>query len=307
MNLYHETLRNGYGYAGMTVAIWSGFILVSRLGGASPLTPFDITALRFGTAALLLFPIWLTQRPLALFDGRIAALTLTGGIGYALLVYSGFKLAPATHAAVLLPGLLPVEIALLGWILLGEQPSVTRWVGLSVIAVGVGCLAAESFRTGFEAWRGDFLLIAASFCWALYTVLARRWAVAAWAATTGVALLAALIFLPVYLLFLPKALGTAPWTSIVMQALYQGVLAVVVAMVLYMKAMAILGPVRLGAFMALVPVVSGLMTALVLGEALSPWSVAGLVLVSTGAYASSRKQLVFTEKHHALCEHSDHA
>ena len=45
-------LRRGYFYAALTVAVWSGFILVSRLGGKSPLTGWDVTALRFGTAAL---------------------------------------------------------------------------------------------------------------------------------------------------------------------------------------------------------------------------------------------------------------
>lgn len=48
----HASLdRTGLVYALSTIALWSGFVLVSRLGGTGALNPFDITALRFGTAA----------------------------------------------------------------------------------------------------------------------------------------------------------------------------------------------------------------------------------------------------------------
>ena len=43
-----------YGLA--AVSIWSGWIVVARLGLKSSLTPWDIAALRFGVAGLLLLP-----------------------------------------------------------------------------------------------------------------------------------------------------------------------------------------------------------------------------------------------------------
>jgi drug/metabolite transporter (DMT)-like permease len=291
-----ETNSAGYWYAGLTVLIWSGFILVSRLGGVSPLNPFDMTALRFGTAALVLLPIWIVQRPLRLASARMASLALTGGLGYALLVYWGFKLTPATHAAVLLPGLLPFEIALFGWLLLGERLSHRRMLGLAFIAMGVGCVATESFRAGLASWRGDLAILGASLCWALYTVLARRWRVAPWAATVGVALLTGLVYLPIYALFLPKALAIASWTTILLQAFYQGILAVIVAMLFYMKAVATIGPMRMGALMALVPAASGFAATPILGEPLSFWSISGLVLVSAGAYLSTADRLSIVKR-----------
>ena len=39
-----------------TVAIWTAFILISRAGGKSALTGYDILALRLGTASLILLP-----------------------------------------------------------------------------------------------------------------------------------------------------------------------------------------------------------------------------------------------------------
>ena len=43
-----------YGLA--AVCIWAGFIVVSRLGVRTSLTPWDVAAIRFAVAGLLLLP-----------------------------------------------------------------------------------------------------------------------------------------------------------------------------------------------------------------------------------------------------------
>jgi drug/metabolite transporter (DMT)-like permease len=52
-----------YGLA--AVSIWSGWIVVARLGLRTSLTPWDIAALRFGVAGLLLAP-YLLRKGLAI-------------------------------------------------------------------------------------------------------------------------------------------------------------------------------------------------------------------------------------------------
>jgi len=37
--------RNGYLFAGLTVAIWTGFVLVSRMAGKGTLNAFDVAAM----------------------------------------------------------------------------------------------------------------------------------------------------------------------------------------------------------------------------------------------------------------------
>jgi drug/metabolite transporter (DMT)-like permease len=283
--------NRGYLFAAATVALWSGFVLVSRLGGVSALSAFDITALRLATAAAVLLPVWLLRHPVRLITARMSALAVTGGLGYALLVYAGFKLTSAAHAAVLLPGLLPFGIAFMARALLDERASPSRWFGLLVIASGVGCLGLDAVGGETGNWHGDLLMLAASLCWALYTVLARRWAVAAWDATIGVVLISAIAYLPVYILFLPKDIASASWSAIAVQAFYQGVVAPIVAMVVYIKAISLIGATRMGTLMALVPAASGFAAAPLLGEPLSGWLIAGLALVSTGAYVGSLNQI----------------
>lgn len=280
--------RSGYFYAAACVLIWSGFVLVSRVAGKTPLNGFDLTALRFGVAAVLLLPLWWRFARVPLFTPQMLLLAATGGIGYALLVYSSFRFAPAAHGAVLLSGLLPFFVTAVAWWRLGEAPRPSLRGALLCIALGVGALGAHSLHDLGASWPGDLMMVGASFLWALYTILVKQSGFTPWQTTTGVALLSALIYLPVYALLLPKGIADVPLRDVLVQGVYQGVLVVIVAMVLYMQAMVRLGPTRLGAVMATVPAVAGMSATLVLGEPFSLLLVAGLVLTSAGAWLGSR-------------------
>jgi drug/metabolite transporter (DMT)-like permease len=282
----HTPHKSGYIFATIVVMVWSGFILVSRMGGVSPLTAWDTMALRFATASAILLPYWLWKRPCNLLDTRIIVLALVGGVGYCAFVYLGFKSAPATHAALLLPGLLPFFNVIFACLIMGETFTRDRAVSLAVIACGVACLAVEAFNTPsgphHSIW-GDVLIVISSLLWALYGVLSRHWKVGPMASLTGVALVTAALYLPVYLLFLPKQISVAPMSTIVTQVIYQGIIATTIAMWLYIRAQEIIGPSTVGAFMAMIPAVAGLAAVPLLGEHLSVWLLAGLFFVSCGA------------------------
>jgi drug/metabolite transporter (DMT)-like permease len=282
----------GYLAAAGTVAIWTGFILVSRMGGKSALTPYDTLALRLGTAALLLLPFAGSLPRGAWRDGRLWALAMMGGLLYGVLAFAAFKFAPAAHGAILLPGIQPFLIAAVAWSFSGARPGGASIAGLVFIGVGIACVARHEL-VGHGSWTpelliGDALLLGSSLAWAIYSVLARKWAYDPWTLTRFVALASALVFLPVYLLWLPKALDAVPPSMLALQGLYQGVAVTIVAMVLFLKAVAVLGAQRTGALVALVPVLAGVMAAPLLGEALSGWLIAGLLFVSAGAFVAVR-------------------
>lgn len=281
-------VRNGYIFGFITVLLWAGFVLLSRTAEANGLNGFDLTALRFGTAAIFLVPAWLFWLRVPLFNWRMLALVATGGIGYAVCVYSAFHFSPASHGAVLLSGVLPFFVTLMAWLVLGERPSRIRYAALAVIGLGVLCLGFYSLGNLHQSWPGDLLLLGSSALWGLYTVLVKRWGKTPWEITIGVALLSALIYLPVYWLFLPKGLFTAAWQVILIQGFFHGILVVIVAMLCFMQAMARLGPTRLGAVMATVPAFAGIGAVVVLGEPFSWLLVAGLLLTCSGAWLGSR-------------------
>ncbi len=283
-----HSLRAGYIFGFITVSLWAGFVLLSRLAGASGLNGFDLTALRFGVASLLLLPAWLFWKRVPLFDRHVLGLAATGGIGYSVMVYSAFHFAPASHGAVLISGILPFFVTLLAWLILHEQPSSRRLLALAIIGAGVISMAFYSMSNLHESWPGDLMMIGASCLWGLYTVLVKRWGKTPWEVTIGGGLMSAFFYLPVYVLLLPKGLPTAPWTAILIQGFFQGVMVVIVAMLCFMQAMARLGPTRLGAVMATVPGIAGLGAVLVLHEPFSWLLVLGLLLTSGGAWLGAR-------------------
>jgi len=180
----------------------------------------------------------------------------------------------------------------MGWLLNRARPTAARVVGLAGITLGVSLAAVPYFAggSGFHSLPGDLLILGASLVWALYSLLVKRWAFDPWVLTRAVAILPALVFLPVYFLFLPQHLAEVPTATLVTQALYQGIGPTIVAMLLFLRAISLLGTERTAAVIALVPVVSGLAAALLLGEALSPWLVGGLFFVTLGAWFAARPQ-----------------
>lgn len=74
-----------------------------------------------------------------------------------------------------------------------------------------------------------------------------------------------------------------------MQAVYQGVLVVFVAMLLYTLAVRHLGPQTVALLMAVVPGLSALAAVPVLGEPLSLLALAGLAAVTAGAVLGARQ------------------
>ncbi len=274
-----------------TICIWTGFILVSRAGGKGVLTGWDVTALRFGVGALIavFFLHRVSLPPLKV----IALFSLFGGIGYAVAVYSAFRLAPAAHASVLMPGALPFATAVIAWLWLKQAPSRPQRIALALVFAGILLTAADTLSNGARITGlqlvGDLLFLCGSSSWATFTLLLRRYPVTPLTATVSTTLGSALVYLPLWGLFLPSTLAQAPLAEILMQAVYQGVLVVFVAMLLYTLAVRQLGPQTVALLMAVVPGLSALAAVPLLGEPLSWLALAGLAAVTAGAVLGARQ------------------
>ena len=283
-------LLRGYLAAAATLVMWTGFSLFSRYAGKSVLTPYDVFALRLSVAALVLLPFaprFLGQG--AWRDQRLWLLASLGSLLYCLVVYTGFRYAPAAHGAILLSGMQPFLISAIVLAVDGIRPNRMRSLGLIGIATGIACAAVPYFNVWSpEVVFGDLLIFYGSVLWAIYSVLAKRWGYSPWTLTSAVALIPAVLYLPIYALFLPKALAEAPLALIVTQGLYQGIVATILAMLAYLKAISILGTERAAVFLALVPITTGLAAVPLLGEALTGWLLSGLVFVSLGSFVASR-------------------
>ena len=283
--------RSGWIAVAATICIWTGFILVSRAGGKGMLTGWDVAGLRFGVGGLiaLFFLARVSLPPLKV----IALFSIFGGIGYAVTVYSAFRLAPAAHASVLMPGALPFATAVIAWLGLRQAPSRPQRVALGLVFAGIVLTAADTLSHGARLTGlqllGDALFLCGSSAWAAFTLLLRRYPMPPLAATVATTLGSAVVYLPLWWLFLPSTLGQAPAAEIALQAVYQGVLVVFVAMLLYTFAVRQIGAQPVALMMAVVPGLSALAAVPVLGEPLSLLSLAGLAAVTAGAVMGARQ------------------
>ena len=255
------------------------------------LTGWDVAALRFGVGALIAvcFLSRVSLPPLKV----IALFSLFGGIGYAVAVYSAFRMAPAAHASVLMPGALPFSTAVIAWLWLKQAPSRPQRIALALVFAGIVLTAADTLSHGAQITGmqlvGDVLFLCGSSSWATFTLLLRRYPMQPLAATVATTLGSAIAYLPIWWLFLPSTLDQAPVAEIAMQAVYQGVLVVFVAMLLYTQAVRHLGPQTVALLMAVVPGLSALAAVPVLGEPLSLLALAGLGAVTAGAVLGARQ------------------
>lgn len=281
-------IPRGYLFALGAVLIWSGFILVSRMGGLSALTSYDVIAIRYLTCSTLLLPFWLMRHRFPLFQRKLLISSLFGGLGYALFAFKGFELTPASHTAVLLPGLMPLFIALLAFLLTGERHSLRKWLGTAIITGGIATLFWKEFQASGQLSQGHIAITLAGFCWSVYSVMLKRWQITPWQATVSLAFLTCLVYLPVYLLWLPKTISIDLWQQVALQAFYQGFLATIVQMMLYVKAVQMIGPASMGGMMAIVPILAGFSAIPVFNESVSTELLVGLALVSFGVWFSNK-------------------
>ena len=275
------------------VLIWSLFLVLGRIGLKSSFTPWDLAFLRFGFAAAVTLPLFLLRPPGhrmgTLTPLRALTVALTAGLLFSCLAYIGFSYAPAAHGGVLMTGTLPFWVALVAWYGLGDRINRRKLGSLLLILLGVMFVGWHSFSQTAasasatpDAWRGDILFPLASASWAVFVVLVRRWRVAALDATLATTLISFVLYTPVYLLWLPKQIMTAPWLEIVWQGVFQGILALTVSMWLYTRVVQAFGPSRTTMMTAVCPALAALSAVPLLGEPLSALVLLGLAATTAG-------------------------
>jgi drug/metabolite transporter (DMT)-like permease len=276
----------GAAYGLAAVGIWSGWIVVARLGLRTSLTPWDIAALRFSVAGLLLLP-YVLSKGLALerlgWIGLVAI--VLGGGAPVLLANAGLLFAPAAHAGALFPGVMPLAVAILAAAILHEPFTDAKKIGFVLILLGVFCVASGAGGAiGSAQTLGHALFLGSGLAWACYTVAMRRARLDGLHAAGIAAVGALILYVPVYLFTGVASLANAPWGDIALQALVQGVLTAIVSLVLYGRAVNILGASSGAAFAALSPAMTAIMAIPILGEWPTTADWIAIASISVGVY-----------------------
>jgi len=260
--------------------------LATRLGVSTSMSPWDLALLRYGIPGLVLLPVLLRLgflprlSPWWLFPAIVAG----SGLPFGVLGMTGAMFAPAAHMGALLPGTMPLFVALLAYVLLGESVNRTQMVGFALICAGVLLVSGGGFGlTGDRSvLLGDALFLAASAFWALYTIAFRRAGLSAWHGAALACFWSAVAAVPIWAFSGSATLLTAPWPDIVTQALAQGVLAGILGLYTFGMAIRHLGAVAAATSGAAVPPLVAFGGFLLLGETLPILVLGGAVGVSAG-------------------------
>lgn len=247
------------------------------------LDAWDVTALRFGVAGVLLLPLFLRHRLGTLRPLPALFMACGAGAPYVLLTAGGLVFAPGGHMGVITPSCMLLCSTLGSRLILKEPLTSGRIAGALAITAGLVTLGWDGLENHGElTWLGDLMFALGGLFWASYTIGSRVWRVDPLQATAVVGVLSMVLYMPGYAWFAGADLVAAPWREILIQAVFQGVLSAIVALLLYTRAVAILGAARGAVFAALVPSFTLLLAIPLLKETPTELQLVGVLFVTAG-------------------------
>lgn len=275
----------GYLFVCITMCIWGGFTILSRLNLHWHVSAWDLVAMRFAIAFIILMPVLLYKKDLAfLWHPRPIILALTGGLAYCLTVYTAFLQAPAAHAAIFLNGCIPLCTAVAAYLLFKQPFDKHTWLSLIMMLSALALMSYLMLHEQASAFGlGDVLYFLSAVWWGIFTVLLKQWKLSAWHSMASVAIWSALIYLPIYILFIPKHFQEAEPVHLLVQGVFHGVLVVIIATLTYVAAIERLGAFKTGSIVTLAPFIAAVIAVPLLNEPLSPAIMCGLVGMGIGA------------------------
>ena len=283
----------GYGLALLAVAAW-GFNFVIARGLREEVPPVSLAFLRWAVAAAVLLPLsaaalW-RARAVLRRRWRHCVLAAASGIGlFHTLIYLGAATSPVANLSLIAATSSLFALACAPFV--GERVTVRRWIGAGVALFGLAVLIGKGDP---RLWRardfaaGDLWMLLAAAVWALYTLLLKRrpreidWR-AFHAATVCVALAGLLPF------FIFNRASSPPivWDrETIIGIAYLGVVASIVCYYCWDGAVGRIGVARAGMIYYLLPVFAAAEAALVLGEELAGFQLAGMALIIGGVALS---------------------
>jgi drug/metabolite transporter (DMT)-like permease len=281
----------------LIVTLWASYPAATKLA-LEAFPPFFLAATRCALASTFLVAL-LARSGVDAVRGLTPGawrpfliLGVTGIWGSTQFTYLAIYHTTASNA-VILQAAAPVVVALGARLYLGERLAWLGWMGVGASAFGVLLVITDGRLLALrpeDLRLGDFLTLLCLIGWSAYTVYGKRVLVDASPvlATTAAYVLGTVLILPTAFLaapfFPPPRWGAATAWLVVA---YQGIVGAV-AHVWWYRAVHVVGPSRSAIFMNVQPVVGVLLAALLLGERVGVWDVAGGALVLVGVALTTR-------------------
>ena len=290
----------GLAYTGLvlTPLFWAGNAVVAR-SVVDTIPPLSLSFWRWTLALLILLPIGLpkvrqqwsvvVQR----WPSMLALAAFSVG-AFNTLLYLSAKTTTALNIT-LVNSTIPVMVALLAWILLRDRVRPFQAIGIALALLGMLVVVSRGdpgvfARLAFQP--GDLIMVAAVFCWGLFSVLLRRQSVPLHplAFLTVQIALGVLVILPFYLLDLLFISGGFDLAADKLPPLlYVAVFPGLLAYAFWNHGVKTIGPAKAAMFMYLNPVFAAVLAGLFLDERLSVFHFIGGLLILLGLLLTTRE------------------
>jgi drug/metabolite transporter (DMT)-like permease len=283
-------------YATLCIVIlfWSGNFIVGRaVNGVIP--PFTLAFVRWSGALLIALPFaWRhlrADRDVLLAHWKpVLLLGLTGVAAFNAFIYSGLRFTTAANG-LLLQAAIPALVLIFNRLFFRDSAPLLQTIGVTLSMLGVAVIVLRGDLAAIAQLTlnfGDVLVLGGVVCWALYTSLLRlrpdchpaSFLVATFA-------IGAATMLPFAAMEI-NAGSRIPLRADVLAAFaYVALFPSLIAYVLYNAAVMKLGAAPAGQMITLMPLFGALLAAVLLGEALHGFHVAGMVLILGGIVAGA--------------------
>lgn len=286
----------------VTVAMWGYSFVSSKVLLDNGLGPVQIYILRFLMAYVLV--VLISHKRLWASNLREECMLMLCGICagsvYFIAENTALQYTLTTNVS-LLTSMSPLITAMLvGLIYKNEKIGAGTWFGSAIALVGVGCVVFNSSTSVEVRPLGDFLSIAAAFCWAAYSLILRQlnayydvWFISRKTFFYGV-----LTAIP-FLLFehdtvdIMEVIGRP---AIYGNLLFLGVGASTIAYVLWALSVKKLGAIKANNYMYLQSIFTLVISAFVLGEHVTAIGYLGIALIIVGLWAGDNINKIFDRR-----------
>lgn len=269
---------------------WAAGFVAAKHGVSVGFSPSDLAFHRFFWSGLLLMPIAVRGGFTNLGGigwGRGLVMSVLSGPPQAFIAYTGFTLVPLGHGTTIQPACAALFGLILASVVLHERVTMSRLVGGATIIAGLLVFGAESLTViGSHGVGGDLMFVTAGFFWAAFGTLLRHYRMPATRAVAVVGILSVLVYAPFYAVAIGfQGILQMSLAENLLQVLVQGILAGVLPIYLFARAVMLLGAGRAATFPALVPGFGLVIGFLALGVVPSIAQLVGLVIVVIGFLA----------------------
>lgn len=286
--------------------LWGGNFVIGR-AVAGDIPPITFAFLRWLVAFMIFLPIAYhrtkNEWPMLKQNfGAVILLALTGVAAFNTLVYIGLHYTTSINAS-LMNSTTPIMIYILSFLLLKERLTSFQAIGTLVSLTGVLFIISGGSLESLLAFsfnKGDLIVLAAVFCWSVYSLLIKKYAgklpgYSTFLVTIAIGALMLLPFTAYELLTTPQ---TIEWSiSTISAILYVGIVASIVAFLSWNTGVIALGANKAGIYLNFIPVFATIFAVIFLNEQLLIAQVVGGIAVIAGVFISTIRKTQFPSNH----------